>query len=184
MAKNKRVVFYLSEEWHKALASLAGTFGVSAEEVIRQSLPDDAVAGLFFQCRVFLPDLRWDEVAQVGGKAIREHLRAQYMQGFEQHLARLGLSLGSSGEEVEAAQKRALDELRADTDRPLLLQIPRAEEDSAYLGCLYDAWKRANAGEAGYTLTQLDGNAAARTHEAAGPHNGHVWAVLKEGRIL
>jgi len=178
MAKKRRVVFYIADEWHKALASLAGTCGVSAEEIVLQSLPDDAVAGLFFRCRIYLPELRWDEVAQVGRDAIREHLRAQYMKGFEQHLARLGMSLESTAEEVEAAQKRALDELRADTAHPLLHQIARAEEDSAYLGCLYDAWKRANAGEAGYTVAQVDG------HDAAGQRNGQLWAVLKDGQIV
>ena len=43
MAKNKRIAFYIPEEWSKGLSALAGTYGVRAEEVIRQSLPDDAV---------------------------------------------------------------------------------------------------------------------------------------------
>ena len=176
MAKNKRVPVYLGEEWFKALAGLAGTFGVSAEEVMRRSLPDEAVIRLFFQCRDYLPELRWDEVAEVGRAAIREHLRARYMSGLQEHLARLGVSLQSSAEEVEAVQKRALSEMRADTERPLLHQIAKAEEDSVYLGRLYEAWKRAKAGQPGYAIAQvdLDGPAGAR----------QVWAVLKDDQIV
>jgi len=165
MAKNKRVAFYLEEEWLKALSGLAGTFGVSAQEVIRGSLPDVAVSELFFRCKIFSPDLRWDEVAQVGRTAIREHLRVTYMKGLEEHLVRLGASIESSSDEVEAAKTRALDELRADMAHPLDPQIAKAQEDSVYLGCLYDAWKKAKAGQPGYTIAQ-------------------VWAVLEDGKIV
>jgi hypothetical protein len=103
MAKNRRVAFYLEEEWLKALTGLAGTFGVSAQEVIRRSLPDVAVSELFFRCKIFSPELRWDEVSDAGQAAIREYLRATYMKGLEEHLARLGASLQSSADEVEAA---------------------------------------------------------------------------------
>lgn len=178
MTKNKRVAFYIPEEWWKGLSALAGTFGVSAEEVIRQSLPDDAVVGLFFQCKVYAPELRWDETAQAGREAIRERLRAEYMKGLQGHLARLGVSLESSADEVEAAKKRAMDELKADSARPLQDQIARAEEDSVYLGCLYEAWKQARAGRPGYTIGEVDsapdGPAASR----------RTWAVLKDNQIV
>jgi hypothetical protein len=179
MTKNKRVAFYLDEEWLGALTGLAGTFGVSAEEVIRRSLPDVAVSELFFRCKIFAPDLRWDAVADVGRTAIREHLRAAYMAGLREHLARFGVSLESSADEVEAAQKRALAELQADTAQPLEPQIAKAQEDSIYLGILYEAWKRANAGEPGYAIMQLDVK-----KESDGSGAGKAWAVLKEGKIV
>lgn len=179
MAKSKRVAFYLDEEWLQALTGLAGTFGVSAPEAIRRSLPDVAVSELFFRCKIFSPDLRWDEVSDVGRAAIREHLRATYMKGLQEHLARLGASLESSADEVEAAKQRALNELRADTAHPLNPQIARAQEDSIYLGCLYEAWKRARAGQPGYTIAQVDlGN------ETQGSAAGKIWAVLKDGKVV
>jgi hypothetical protein len=178
MAKNKRIAFTIPEELWKGLSALAGTFGVSAEEVIRQSLPDDAVVGLFFQCRVYEPELKWDEVAQAGHTAIRERLRTAYMQGLREHLARLGISLDSPAEEVEAARKRALDELKADEDRPLHEQIARAQEDSVYLGCLYEAWKRAKAGEPGYAIAEVD------VPQAAPDSPCRAWRVLKDNRSV
>jgi hypothetical protein len=179
MAKNKRVAFYLEEEWLGAITGLAGTFGVSAQEVIRRSLPDVAVSELFFRCKIFVPDLRWDDVSDVGRAAIREHLRAAYLAGLKEHLARLGVSLESSADEVEAARKRALDELQADTAHPLDPQIARAQEDSIYLGTLYEAWKHAQAGQSGYTIAQVSIENA-----SDGPGAGKAWAVLKEGKIV
>jgi hypothetical protein len=179
MAKNKRVAFYLDEEWLGAVTGLAGTFGVSAEEVIRRSLPDIAVSELFFRCKIFAPELRWDEVSDVGRAAIREHLRAAYLAGLKEHLARFGVSLESSADEVEAAKKRVLDELQADAAQPLDPQIARAQEDSIYLGVLYEAWKRAKAGQPGYAIAQVD-------IETVSPKPGanKAWAVLREGRIV
>ncbi len=179
MAKNKRVAFYLDEEWLGAVTGLAGTFGVSAEEVIRRSLPDVAVSELFFRCKIFAPELRWDEVADVGRAAIREHLRAAYLAGLKEHLARFGVSLESSADEVEAAKKRVLDELQADAAQPLDPQIARAQEDSIYLGVLYEAWKRAKAGQPGYAIAQVDIETV--SHK---PGANKAWAVLKEGQIV
>lgn len=178
MTRNKRVAFTIPEEHWKGLSALAGTFGVSAEEVVRQSLPDDAVIGLFFQCRVYEPLLKWDDVAQAGRTAIRERLREMYMKGVREHVARLGLSLESTAEEVEAAKKRALDELTADADRSPKVQIEKAQEDSVYLGYLYQAWKRAKAGMQGYAIAEVEIQGAA----PASPHT--AWAVLKDGRIV
>jgi len=178
MAKNKRVAFCIPEEWWKGLSALAGTFGVRAEDVIRQSLPDDAVVGLFFQCRVYKPGLRWEELADVGRAAIREHLRTAYMQGIQEHLGRLGLGLESSAEEVEAARQRALDDLASDAARPLQEQIARAREDSVYLGCLHEAWKRARAGESGYAIAQVE----VPSNNGAGPRT--IWAIQKDGQIV
>jgi hypothetical protein len=172
MAKLRHVTLNIEEEWLTSLTALAGTFGVTADEAIRQSLPDEAVVGLFFQCKDYLPELRWDEVAAVGREAIREHLRAIYRKGLETHLARLGVDLErSSADEVEAAKQRALDELRADAERPLAHQVARAEEDSVYLGRLYDAWKRAKAGESGYAIVQM---------EAPGDANAGAWLVTRD----
>lgn len=179
MAKNKRVAFYLDDEWLGAITGLAGTFGVSTQDVIRCSLPDMAVSELFFRCKIFAPELRWDEVSDVGRAAIREHLRAAYLAGLKEHLARLGVSLESSADEVEAAQKRALDEMQADTTQPLDPQIAKAQEDSVYLGLLYDAWKRAKTSQPGYTITQVDIETASDTSGV-----GKAWAVLKEGQIV
>ena len=179
MAKNKRVAFYMDEDWLGAVTGLAGTFGVSAQEVIRRSLPDVAVSELFFRCKIFAPDLRWDQVADVGREAIREHLRAAYMAGLKEHLARFDVSLESSADEVEGAKKRALDELQADAAHPLEPQIARAQEDSIYLGVLYQAWKGAQAGRPGYTITQVD-----IKKQSDGSSAGKAWAVLKEGRIV
>lgn len=178
MTKNKRVAFYIPEDLWKGLSALAGTFGVSAEEVIRKSLPDDAVVGLFFQCRVYEPELRWDEVAQAGQAAVRERLRTAYMKGLQEHLHRLGVTLQSSAEEVEAARTRALDDLKADTAKPLENQIAQAQEDSVYLGYLYEAWKRATAGEPGYAIAEVD---VVQT-DSTGPCK--AWAVLKDGQIV
>ena len=176
MAKIKHVTLNIEEDWFRSVAALAGTFGVSAEEAIRRSLPDEAVVGLFFQCKDYLPELRWDEVAEVGREAIREHLRAVYRKGLEAHLSRLGLDLErSSAEEVEAARQRALDELRTDVDDPLPRQIARAEEDSVYLGRLYDGWKRAKAGEPGYAIVQM---------EMRDPSNGSTWVVMKDESVI
>jgi hypothetical protein len=178
MPKNKRVPFYVDEEWLKGLSALAGTFGVSAEAVIRLSLPDAAVIDLFFQCKDYLPELQWDKVADVGRTALREHLRATYMRGLEEHLARLGLNLYKcSSPDAEAAKKRALDELQADTAHPLAPQIQKAQDDSVYLGRLYDAWKRARAGEPGYTIAEAD------MAQDAGPKT-KFWAVLKDNSIV
>lgn len=176
MAKDRRVAFSIPEEQWKGLSALAGTFGVSAEEVIRRSLADNAVIGLFFQCRLYTPELRWEEVADVGRQAIRERLRAIYMKGLQEHLARLGVTLESSAEEVEAARARALAELRADADRPLDYQIARAQEDSVYLGYLYEAWQRAKAGRAEYAIAEVN------VEGAAG--RGKAWAVLKNHQIV
>ncbi len=178
MAKNKRIAFYIPEDWWKGLFALAGTFGVCAEDVVRQSLPDDATIGLFFQCRVYTPELRWDELADVGREAIRERLRTAYMKGLQEHLGRLGLGLESSAEQVEGAKNRALDDLGADIARPLQAQIARAQEDSVYLGCLYEAWKRAKAGEVGYTIAEVD----TAPGGPEGPRKS--WAVLKDGQIV
>jgi hypothetical protein len=178
MAKNKRVAFYVPEERWKGLSALAGTFGVSAEEVIRQSLPDDATIGLFFQCRVYAPAMRWDELAAAGRAAIREWLRTAYMRGLQEHLTRLGLGLESSAEEVEAAKKRALDDLGSDAARPLHEQIAKAREDSVYLGCVHEAWKQAQAGEAGCAIAQVE----VASDDDAGPRK--IWAVLKDGQIV
>lgn len=183
MAKNKRIVFYLEEEWLQALTGLAGTFGASPQEVVRQSLPDVAVSELFFRCQIFTPDLRWDEVAEVGRGAIREHLRATYMKGLEAHLARLGVSLESSADEVETAKQCALDELRADTMHPLDYQIVKAQDDSVYLGYLYDAWKRARAGQPEYTIAQID-ITEAPDRPGVPPGTQKVWAVLKDGKAI
>jgi hypothetical protein len=184
MAKNKRVAFYMEEEWLQALTGLAGTFGVSAQEVIHRSLPDVAVSELFFRCQIFAPDLKWDEVSDVGQAAIREHLRATYLKGLEAHLARFGASLQSSADEVEAAQKHALDELRADTARSPDYQISKAREDSIYLGCLYEAWKRARAGQAPYTIEQADVTDDPNRPDGVPPSTGTIWAVLKDGKIV
>jgi hypothetical protein len=173
MSKSRPLPYRIDEEWLKALSGLAGTFGASAEEVIRQSLPDVAVTRLFFQCKDYIPELRWDEVAEIGREAIRKHLRSRYMQGIEQHLARLGVSMEqSSSENVEAARQRALDELSADAAHQPVHQLAKAEEDSVYLGYLYDAWKRAKAGEPGYTIERQDDHAHAS------------WAVLKDNQVL
>lgn len=177
MAKNKRVAFLIPEEQWKGLSAVAGTFGVSAEEAIRRSLADDAVIGLFFQCRLYRPELHWEEVVDVGRQAMREHLRAAYLKGLQEHLARLGVTLESSAEEVEAARKRALEEMKADTTRPLDYQIARAQEDSVYLGCLYEAWKHAKAGQPEYAIAEVD--------VAGGPAgHGKAWAVLKNQQIV
>jgi len=177
MTKNKRVTFWIPEEQWKGLSALAGTFGVSAEEVIRQSLADDAVIGLFFQCRLYRPELRWEQVADVGRQAMREHLRAAYMKGLEEHLARLGVTLESSAEEVEAARKRALAEMQADAMRPLDYQIAKAQEDTVYLGYLYEAWKQAKAGRPEYAIAEVDVEGGPAGHSKA-------WAVLKNNQIV
>jgi hypothetical protein len=179
MPKNKRVAFYMDEEWLRAITGLAGTFGVSAQEVIRRSLPEVAVSELFFRCKIFAPELRWDEVSDVGRAAIREHLRSVYMAGLKEHLARLGVSLESSADEVEAAKQRALGEMQADAAQPLDPQIAKAQEDAIYLGILYDAWKRAQMSQPGYTIAQVDIETASYK-----PGAGKAWAVLKEGQIV
>jgi len=177
MTKKKLVPFRIEEEWLQDLYGLAGTFGVSPEDVIRQSLPDGAVVRLFFQCKSYLTDLRWDEVAAVGQEAIREHLRAKYMEGLKQHLARLGVNIEASGDEVEAAKARALSEMRADGSQAPERQLLEAEADSVYLGFLYDAWKRAQAGEAGYTISQIDIEGPKSRY---GEDHQRIWAVLKD----
>jgi len=178
MNRSKRVAFTIPEDSWKGLSALAGTFGVSAEEVVLRCLPDDAVVGLFFQCRVYEPQLKWDEVAQAGRAAIRERLRETYMKGLQEHVARLGVSLESTAEEVEAAKKRALDELKADGNRMAQVQIEKAEEDSVYLGYLYEAWKYAKAGRAGYAIAEVE-------IQGAAPDSPHrAWAILKDGRIV
>ena len=177
MSKSKPLPYRIDEEWLSALTGLAGTFGVSVEEVIRQSLPDVAVTRLFFQCKDYEPELRWDEVAEIGREAIRKHLRAKYMEGIERHLARLGLSVEqSSAEDVEAARQRVLSEMKAEGAQQPAYQLAEAEEDSVYLGCLYEGWKRAKAGESGYTIEQVD--------VGQPPVTRVVWAVLKDGQIL
>jgi hypothetical protein len=175
MAKNKQLPFRIDEKWLQGLYSLAGTFGATPEEVIELALPDDAVIGLFFQCKDYTPELRWDEVAAIGREAIRSHLRAKYMEGLQAHAARLGVDMAhTSTEQVSQARERALDELKADADRPLDAQIARAEADSVYLGYLYEAWKRAAGGEPGYTVAQIEVYGRPGTHKA--------WAVLKNGK--
>jgi hypothetical protein len=184
MAKSKRVAFYLEEEWFKAISGLAGTFRVSAQEIIRRSLPDVAVSELFFRCKIFAPDLQWDQVADVGRSAIRDHLRATYMKGLDEHLGRLGVSIASSAEEVEAARTRALNELRADTTHPLDPQIARAQEDSVYLGYLYEAWKKAKAGRPEYTIAPADAESQGAGSAGVAPNARTIWAVRKDGKIV
>jgi hypothetical protein len=181
MTKKKLVPFRIEEEWLQDLYGLAGTFGVSPEDVIRQSLPDGAVVRLFFQCKSYLTELRWDEIAAVGQEAIREHLRGKYMEGLKQHLARLGVGIEASGDEVEAAKERALGEMRADTTCLPERQLLEAEADSVYLGYLYDAWKRAQAGEAGYTIAQIDIDGS-KSRYAEDPQR--IWAILKDNQVV
>lgn len=181
MAKKKLVPFRIEEEWLQDLRALAGTFDVSPEDVIRQSLPEAPVVRLFFQCKSYLTELRWDEVASVGREAVREHLRTKYLEGLKQHLARLGVSIDASGDEVEAAKKRILEEMRADTDRLLERQLRQAEADSVYLGYLYDAWKHALAGEDGYTITQVH-IPSSGSRDSEDPQT--VWAVLKDNNVV
>ncbi len=184
MAKSKSITLRIDEEWFKDLAALAGTYGVSAEEVVRQSLPDVAVTRLFFQCKDYITELQWDEVANVGRAAIRDHLRAKYMAGLSAHMARLGLTMDqASSEQVEKAKHRALDEMRADTERPLDLQIARAEEDSVYLGYLYEAWKKVQAGDAEYTIAEVEVSRQPSARDTTPPPKT-AWAVLKSGRIV
>ena len=184
MAKKKLVPFRIEDDWLQDLYGLAGTYGVSPDDVIRQSLPDAAVVRLFYQCKSYLTELRWDEVAAVGHEAVRNHLRTTYMEGLKRHLERLGVSIEASGDEVEAAKKRALEEMQADTDRPLIFQIPKAQEDSVYLGYLYDGWKRANAGEPEYSITEVDVDASASVRAGAPELPQRVWAVLKNDNIV
>ncbi|UCD48836.1 MAG: hypothetical protein JSW27_15025 [Phycisphaerales bacterium] len=181
MPKKKLVPFRIEEEWLQDLRALAGTFDVSPEDVIRQSLPEAGVVRLFFQCKSYLTELRWDEVAAVGREAIREHLRTKYLEGLKQHLARLGVSIDASGDEVEAAKKRVLDEMKADTDRLIERQLHQAETDSVYLGYLYEAWKRALAGEDGYTITQVH-IPSSGSRDSEDPQT--VWAVLKDNHVV
>jgi hypothetical protein len=184
MAKKKLVPFRIEEDWLQDLYALAGTYGVSPDDVIRRALPDAPVVRLFFQCKSYLTELRWDEVAAVGREAIREHLRTTYMEGLKQHLRRLGVSINASSDEVEAAKKNALKAMQADTARPLIFQIPKAQEDSVYLGYLYDAWTRANANEPGYAIAEVDvdASASARVDNPRLPQR--VWAVLKNDTIV
>ena len=179
--KKKLVSFRIEEEWLQDLQALAGTFDVSPEEVIRQALPDPGAVRLFFQCKSYLTELRWDEIAEVGREAIRAHLRDQYMEGLRQHLARLGLDAETSADDVEAAKQRVLEEMRADRVRPIEHQLRRAEVDSVYLGYLYEAWKRAAAGEPGYAIAQVD-LPDRRRRDSDDPHV--AWAVLKNDKII
>ncbi|MBN2132422.1 MAG: hypothetical protein JW741_23170 [Sedimentisphaerales bacterium] len=180
MTKKKAISIRIDEDHLQALYGLAGTFGVTPEQVIQQALPDIAETRLFFQCKDYLPELRWDDLARASHEAIREHLRAMYTEGLEQHLARFGITLESSPHDVETAKKRALDELRSDRDHPLAYQLARAEADSVYLGCLYDAWKRARESEPGYTIAQVNVEACA----PGGPAPHKAWAVLKDDKIV
>lgn len=185
MVKNKHLPFRIEEEWLRALSGLAGTFGASAEEVVRQSLPEEAVIRLFFQCKDYIPDLRWDEISNIGREAIRQHLRAKYMEGLQQHMARLGLSMQTaSADDIETAKSQAIEEMRADATRPLDWQIEKAEHDSVYLGYLYDAWKRAMANEPGYAIAQVDIDWAAVGGKDAVREPVKAWAVLKDNAIV
>lgn len=185
MPKTKHLPFRIDEEWLKAITGLAGTFGASAEDVVGRSLPDEAVIRLFFQCKDYISDLRWDEVAEVGREAIREHLRAKYMEGLEQHLARLGLTMAeASTDNIDAAKKRAIEELRADATRPLDYQIEKAEQDSVYLGYLYDAWKQAAANAPGYTIAEVNVDWAAVAGKDTVNEPAKAWAVLKDNTIV
>ena len=77
-----------------------------------------------------------------------------------------------------------LDELHADTTHPLDYQIFKAREDSIYLGCLYDAWKRAKAGQAEYSIEQVDIANDPDKPDGISPSTGKVWAILKDGKIV
>ncbi len=185
MSKSRSITLRIDEDWFKDLSALAGTYGVSAEEVIRQSLPDVAVTRLFFQCKDYISEMQWDEVADVGRATIRDHLRTKYMAGLSDHMARLGLTMdNASSEQVEAAKKHALDELRADTEHSLDFQIAKAEEDSVYLGYLYEAWTRAKAGDPDYTISEVEISMSPSTRDSAPKPPHTAWAVLKSGRIV
>lgn len=185
MSKSRPITLRIDEDWYKDLSALAGTFGVSPDEVARQSLPDVGVTRLFFQCKDYVEEMQWDEVANIGRAAIRNHLRAKYMEGLSSHMARLGVSMDNpSGEEVEAAKRRALDEMRTDSERPLDCQIARAEQDSVYLGHLYDAWKRAKAGDPEYTISEVDISHTASTRDDVPRPPQRTWAILRNGQIV
>jgi len=184
MSKKKAVSVHIEEEWLKALYGLAGTFGATPDEVIQQALPDVAVTRLFFQCKIYFPQLHWDEVANIGREAIRKYLRAKYMEGIEQDLARFGMTMASSPEDIEAAKKHALEELRADTEHPLTMQLAKAEEDSVYLGYLYEAWKQAQAGEPEYAIEQVDPETVPNVPGPVPNDARGVWAVLKNGKVV
>lgn len=185
MAKSKSITLRIDDDWYKDLSALAGTFGVSADEVIRQSLPDVGVTRLFFQCKDYITALRWDEVASVGRAAVRDHLRTRYMEGLHAHMTRLGVHADHpSSEELEAAKARALDEMRTDTDHPLDCQIARAEQDSVYLGYLYEAWKRAREGDPDCTISEVDISPLASTRDSGARVAHRTWAVLRNGQIV
>ena len=180
MTKNKRVAFYIPEEWWKGLSALAGTFGVSAEEVIRQSLPDDAVDRPVLPVPASTsPTCGGTEVGQGGpggdsraaaGRVHEGAPGARRPAGREPGILRRG---GRSSQ--EAGSGRAPGRRRR-TARSI--RSTRPEEDSVYLGCLYEAWKRAKAGRPGYAIAEVD----VPQTPADGPRK--AWAVLKDNQIV
>jgi hypothetical protein len=74
--------------------------------------------------------------------------------------------------------------MRADTDCPLDCQIARAERDSVYLGHLYEAWKRAKADDAEYTISEVDISHTASARDGAPRPPQRTWAVLRNGQIV
>ena len=66
----------------------------------------------------------------------------------------------------------------------LITRSLRRSEDSIYLGCLYDAWKRAKAGQPQYSIEQVDIANDPDKPDGISPSTGKVWAVLKDGKIV
>jgi hypothetical protein len=57
--------------------------------------------------------------------------------------------------------------------------LAKAQDDSVYLGYLYEAWKQAQAGQPGYTIDQVG-----IENETDRSSPTRAWAVLKGGKIV
>lgn len=169
MAKKLLTVRFEPEQL-EAIRELAKATGRGESELIRECLPSRAVVDLFIQARQYDNALEWGQIAITGP---RRSAIAAFTDGAELHLKRLGMSSASNPGEIDEAVRNCLTELEAESEFPVCQkQLARARKDRIFLGCLFDSFKRAKAGQPGFRLQENKGSG--RT----------TFAVLAGGKIL
>jgi len=140
----------ISDEQWESIHDLAAEVGMTAAQLLRDSVPDPAVLAWFVQNKQLDPSLTWHDVVTV---AVRRYLNELYEKNLPAHLGRLGLKPETASvRAIAAARKRILTEMEKDAQCPCHDQLEKAKEDSIYLGRLYEAWTKAKQGEKDYLL--------------------------------
>jgi len=141
-------IFKANDDEMVGVEMLAELMDVSLGSVMRDCMPSLPVAALFKQLLQLDPttEATWAWCVENGTRNIINDLLAQAK---EQHWQRLGLtSSTASPTNIEGATKKILTELKGANINSV--QLGKAEQDTVYLGFLFEAHKKAQMHEAGY----------------------------------